>query len=700
MRATSGATKDLVLWQDVRARAIDAHLGSDRRAVGERVTGWLRWLFLVAFALAVASKPVTVRSLMSAALLLAWAIAGLVLTVALQKGWRPSRLASIATLAADFAVGTSLVYLSLGSDSLIGLAFFLVVIGGAIRLGIAATLGAALAASLMAGIAHGSADPFVAGGQVFMFISVALVVGLMSQELERERRVAISRAAQADAMHEMSVSLGASLDLKDVFAIVLQHALRLSAADAGGLVLVFEDSVEVAAGDPLEEAAARAVANHGDADYGSEQKRLLVPLASGEGVTAVLGLHRDARPFSSEDLFTVRALAGSVAVPLGNALRYRRSTQEAASDAVTGLLNHREMLRRLDAELAWRRDSGREMAFVLIDIDHFKEVNDSMGHQHGDQVLRQAAKLVRDTVRAHDLVARYGGDELAVIVLDTAQEGADALAERLLAAVRGARITTSPSNQLTLSLGIATFPADALTAEELVMAADQALYVSKRGGRDRATTCGQLVERVARDPAALLAMLKDAGPQVALPVGHALDRHLATPGRSSAVAVLAGMLGARAGIGADADSLRAAAFVEDVGRLSGLDGTEGGAQLLHEAGFPAAVVAAVRHRDERWDGKGGPGGLAGAAIPPEARTIAVAAAFELAVSGRDGKAVSPAQAVDALAGDAGAFDPVVLGALSSIVEEQALPPLPAPAVGRRRTANTATIPPTPAAASV
>jgi diguanylate cyclase (GGDEF)-like protein len=384
---------------------------------------------------------------------------------------------------------------------------------------------------------------------------------------------------------------------------------------------------------------------------------------------------------------------------MGNALRYRRSTQEASSDAVTGLLNHREMLRRLDAELAWRRDSGREMSFILIDIDHFKDVNDSMGHQHGDQVLRTAAKLVHDTVRAHDLVARYGGDELAVIVLDSTPDGADALAQRLVDAIHAARITTSPGNQLTLSMGVASFPGDALTGEELLMAADQALYMSKRSGRDRSTTCGALVARVAADEQALMAMLRDAGPQVALPVGHALDLRLGTAGRSSAVAALVGLLAERAGVGADPDVLRSVAFVHDIGGLKSAPGaaaTDGGA-LLEEAGFPVEVVTAVRHRDERWDGQGVPDHLAGAAIPPEARTIAVAAAFETAISGRGGAVLSPAQAVEALEADAGAYDPAVLAALRSVVEEQALPPLPAPVEGRPRTATTATIPPAPAA---
>lgn len=91
----------MVLWQDVRARAIDEHLGNDRRAVGERVASWLHWLFLVAFAIALGIRPVVVTSLMSAAVLLAWAVAGLVVAIAIQRGWRPSRTASIAILAMD-----------------------------------------------------------------------------------------------------------------------------------------------------------------------------------------------------------------------------------------------------------------------------------------------------------------------------------------------------------------------------------------------------------------------------------------------------------------------------------------------------------------------------------------------------------------------------------------------------------------------
>ncbi|HEX8959059.1 MAG TPA: hypothetical protein VF770_04495, partial [Solirubrobacterales bacterium] len=342
----------LLLWQDVRARAIEEHLGSDRRTVGERVAGWTRWLFLVAFALSLAGAASGPSAVVAALCVLLWASANLVLTLALARGWRPPVTASVATLAMDLLLGVILLFGVLGPANLVGLAFFLVVIASAIRLGTAGAVFAGFVSTAAYGLAEGVQSPVAVASRVFLFVSLALVVGIMAQELERERRVAVSRAAQADTMREMSATMASSLDIKDVFGVILQHALRMTGADAGGLLLVFDDSIDVAAGDEFEPARVRDVAARGEprlADGG-----LMVPLASGDGVVAVLALRGRARPLAAEDLFTVNALAGSAAVPLANALRYRRSTREASSDSVTGLLNHREMRRRLQQELAWR----------------------------------------------------------------------------------------------------------------------------------------------------------------------------------------------------------------------------------------------------------------------------------------------------------------------------------------------------------
>jgi diguanylate cyclase (GGDEF)-like protein len=605
---------------------------------------------------------------------LVWAVANLALTLALARRWRPSPVACGGTIAMDLVLGVELLFFILGPSSLVGQAFFLVVIASAIRLGTAAAVATALISASAYGVAEGVSSPVEVASRIFLFLSLALVVGLMAQELDREQRVAVSRAAQADTMREMSATMASSLDIKDVFAVILQHALRMTGAEAGGLLLVLDESVDVAAGEEFEESAVRGVAKRGEPSLSEGQ--MLVPLASGEGVVAVLGLRRR-RPFASDELFTVNALAGSAAVPLANALRYRRSTREASSDPVTGLLNHREMRRRLQAELSWRPGTRRTVSFILLDLDHFKAVNDSMGHQHGDEILRAAARLVRATVRAQDLVARHGGDEMSVIVLESTPEGALALCQRLLDAVHEARITGAPGQLLTFSLGVATIPGDALSTDQLIVAADQALYMAKRGGRDRVHSFQELVNSLAKSPDALLQALHEAGPQLVVAAGHAIDRAESTPGRSSAVALVAEVVARRAGVSLDMEELRTACFLQDMGRVSAdsrMHALEG-ERLLIEAGFSTVVAKAVRHHHERWDGTGTPDGVVGDRIPLEARLIALAGSYEAAVRGRNGEPILPTVAVESLH-DEGAFDPDLITALRAAVEEQLLPALP------------------------
>src|SRR5439155_549177 len=131
---------------------------------------------------------------------------------------------------------------------------------------------------------------------------------------------------------------------------------------------------------------------------------------------------------------------------------------------------------------------------------------------------------------------------------DSSLEGAATLAHRVVEAVRAARIETTPGQFLSFSVGVATYPHDALGVEELVMAADQALYLAKREGRDRASTFPMLVERLERSQEELVTALDEAGPQVVVAVGHAIDHHNPlTHGHSSRVAALAETLARRTG---------------------------------------------------------------------------------------------------------------------------------------------------------
>jgi len=156
----------------------------------------------------------------------------------------------------------------------------------------------------------------------------------------------------------------------------------------------------------------------------------------------------------------------------------------AATDGLTGLTNHRAFQEHLDTE--WRRRDRHHnpLSVILLDVDHFKQFNDTFGHPAGDAVLRNVADVLREYARAVDVVARYGGEEFVVIAPDTDRDGATALAERLRAAIEA---QPWPLRQVTASIGVSTTTMSTTSASELIVEADQSLYRSKKQGRNRVT---------------------------------------------------------------------------------------------------------------------------------------------------------------------------------------------------------------------
>lgn len=161
----------------------------------------------------------------------------------------------------------------------------------------------------------------------------------------------------------------------------------------------------------------------------------------------------------------------------------------AVLDAVTGIYNKRFFLDRLGDEFSHARRAGLPLSLLMIDVDHFKNTNDTHGHLAGDFVLAHLANIIKEMVRGEDVVARYGGEEFAVILRGTSGPGALPLAERIRSRVAETPIQFEGTPiPLTISIGIATLAGSNFkTAEELVASADQALYRSKESGRNKTT---------------------------------------------------------------------------------------------------------------------------------------------------------------------------------------------------------------------
>jgi len=162
----------------------------------------------------------------------------------------------------------------------------------------------------------------------------------------------------------------------------------------------------------------------------------------------------------------------------------QRKEHEAATDALTGLSNRRSLDQLLDAWVGGPRANRRSLALLMLDIDHFKSVNDRHGHAVGDATLKAFAERVRAQLRADDRCARYGGEEFVVLLPGASQEKAQEIAERLRAAVAAQPLVDTPRIANTVSIGVA-WMAEGDDAEALLKRADAALYRAKEGGRNR-----------------------------------------------------------------------------------------------------------------------------------------------------------------------------------------------------------------------
>lgn len=179
-------------------------------------------------------------------------------------------------------------------------------------------------------------------------------------------------------------------------------------------------------------------------------------------------------------------LAQQLLIGLRRALLYEKVQSMTITDPLTGVYCRRYFLERFNEELRRSKKNKLRLTFLMVDIDNFKQINDLYGHLVGDGILRQVSKIIIDAVRQIDFVGRYGGEELSIVLVETDKEQANFAAERICQAVAASSHRIYDEDlKVTVSIGVSTFPDHALSIQDLIDMADQALYLAKETGKNK-----------------------------------------------------------------------------------------------------------------------------------------------------------------------------------------------------------------------
>ena len=197
------------------------------------------------------------------------------------------------------------------------------------------------------------------------------------------------------------------------------------------------------------------------------------------------------KPITRDDIRILSMFANQAGLAIENSQLYEQTLIKSHTDSLTGLWNHGYFQYRMNEELNCAKETKQHLSIIMADLDNFKIYNDTIGHQEGDKILREVAKILGVSARKQDSLYRYGGEEFAVLLLHTSKTEAYSIAERIRQAIEKYHFLNEeifPHKKLTLSLGIATFPDDASLKDKLLEHADKSLYDAKRQGKNR--ICG------------------------------------------------------------------------------------------------------------------------------------------------------------------------------------------------------------------
>jgi diguanylate cyclase (GGDEF)-like protein len=342
-----------------------------------------------------------------------------------------------------------------------------------------------------------------------------------SRELEAENRRLRERAEELRTFWTLSKALSATLNMEELLRLTLHLIGRSLHVDAYSLMLLEEGqsrlAVKAAFGLPeggvqgltlaLGERISGLVAQSGQAvlvpDISTEPpfaerasfghgrgSFICVPLKlKGGEVIGVLNAHKpEPQALTTSDLDLFQAVANQVAAALENAQLYQRTKELSSHDELTGLFNRRYFFENLEKEVQRARRYRRAFCLLMLDLDHFKNYNDTHGHLKGDEVLKELARLLLGTTRRADLVARFGGEEFVIILPEITKQAGAVVAEKIRSAAEQCPFYgrgKQPGGKVTVTIGVATYPEDSEAGLELVDVADRALYAGKQQGGNR-----------------------------------------------------------------------------------------------------------------------------------------------------------------------------------------------------------------------
>ena len=321
----------------------------------------------------------------------------------------------------------------------------------------------------------------------------------MSDRLEaqidqlRRQRLELDRS-----FTRLADAVASGLDQEALLGIVVEAALGGCSAEYAAVALDdgtvierpegFRGPAHTAASAGTEKArrdGARVVSRRG------EGHALAAPLLRHDAPVGALAVGREGSPFGEHEREIFLHLLKRASTSIENVTAHERVSEQAVTDELTGLPNNRSFRETIDREAARAERFGHELSLIILDLDDFKQVNDTRGHLQGDEVLRVVGRILQSEPRAIDEPARYGGEEFVVALPETGSEGAVELAERIRSRLEETEIEAVEGGEpfrVTASMGTATLPGAASSVRELFEAADEALYEAKAQGKNRVVT--------------------------------------------------------------------------------------------------------------------------------------------------------------------------------------------------------------------